>query len=152
RAFVVYRTRVIADDAGQAQALVDLKPSEEAIVDRELNINEGGELKPLDALYRDSSLDLAVEVTTEKRGLLVFGEVWAPGWKILVDEKPAELLRVDYALRGVALDPGKHTVAMALDSDAFAYGAAVSLSALACLIGLLRVARRRTRLTPIDKR
>jgi hypothetical protein len=152
RAFVVYETRVVAGDAAQAQALVDLRPSEEAIVDRELGVHGGGAMSPMSALYRDSPLSLAVEVTAEKRGLLVFGEVWAPGWKVMVDEKPAELLRVDYALRGVVLDPGLHTVAMALDDDPLAYGAAVSITALALLVGLTLVARRRTRLTSIDKR
>jgi hypothetical protein len=145
RAFVVYETRVIADDAAQAQALTTLRPAEEAIVDRELGVHGGGPLSPMSAFFRDAPLDLAVEVTAEKRGVLVFGEVWAPGWKVLVDEKPAPLLRVDYALRGVLLEPGRHTVAMALEDDPLAYGAAVSLAALALLIGLLILARRRAR-------
>jgi hypothetical protein len=152
RAFVVYRTRVISDEAAQAKALIDLQPAEEAIVDRDLGVGGGGEMTPLGALYRESSLDLAVEVTAPRRGLLVFGEVWAPGWKVLVDDKPAELLRVDYALRGVVIDPGKHSVVMAFDDEPLALGAAVSLAALFLLVGLLVVARRRTRLTPIDKR
>jgi hypothetical protein len=152
RAFVVYRTRVIPDEAAQAKGLIDLKPSEEAIVDRDLGIGGGGEMTPLGALYRESSLDFAVEVTAPRRGLLVFPEVWAPSWKVLVDDKPAELLRVDYALRGVVVDPGKHIVVMALDDTPLAWGGAVSLTALFLLVGLLVVARRRTRLTPIDKR
>jgi uncharacterized membrane protein YfhO len=106
----------------------------------------------MSALFRDSPLDLAVEVTAQKRGVLVFSEIWAPGWKVMVDAKPAELLRVNYALRGVLLEPGHHTVAMAIEDDPLAYGAALSLTALALLAGLLFLARRRTRLTPIDKR
>jgi hypothetical protein len=152
RAFVVYETRVFAGDDAQARALADLRPWEEAIVDRELGVHGGGPMSPMAALFRDSPLDLAIEVDAQRRGVLVFGEVWAPGWKVLVDEKPAELLRVDYALRGVLLEPGRHTVAMALEDNPLAYGAAVSLTALALLIGLSILARRRTRLTSIDNR
>jgi hypothetical protein len=145
RAFVIYRTRVLPDENDQARALAaaDFHPDREVIVDRPLGVDGDAPLTPVTALYRDSPTDLAVEVTTERPGVLVFSEVWYPGWKALVDEKPAEILRVDYALRGIKLDPGKHTVAMAIDNDPLAYGAALSLTALALLTGLAWLARRK---------
>ena len=36
-------------------------------------------------------------------------EPWYPGWQVTVDGKAAQILRVDYALRGVALPPGSHS-------------------------------------------
>ncbi len=148
RAFVVYQTRVIADDDGQARALADpaFRPDRVAIVDKEVGVPQTGvapPMTPVSALYRDSSLDLAVEVFATQPGVLVFGEVWYPGWKLLVDDKPAELLRVDYALRGAALSAGKHTLAMVIEDDALAYGAAITLTALVLVVGLAWMARRK---------
>jgi hypothetical protein len=147
RGFVVYGARVAHGDEAEARALADpsFKPDRVAIVDRDLGLPESSDAvaTPISALYRDSSLDLAVEVVTTRPGVLVLGEVWYPGWRLLLDGKPAELLRVDYALRGVQLPAGQHTVAMAIENTPLAYGAALSLTALALLAGLARVARSR---------
>jgi uncharacterized membrane protein YfhO len=70
-------------------------------------------------------------------------EPWYPGWRVTVDGRPATLLRVDYALRGVALSPGRHIVALTYENAPLAYGGAVTLLALALLCALVLVARRR---------
>ncbi|HWK80559.1 MAG TPA: YfhO family protein, partial [Thermomicrobiales bacterium] len=38
--------------------------------------------------------------------------VYADGWTVTVDGKPAELLRTNHALRGVAVPTGTHVIAM----------------------------------------
>ena len=43
-------------------------------------------------------------------GILVLSEAWFPGWVATVDDAPAEILRADYVLRGVALAAGSHRV------------------------------------------
>src|SRR5207245_9800362 len=43
-------------------------------------------------------------------GILVLSDQWYPGWTATVDGRPAPILRVDLALRGVELGPGGHTV------------------------------------------
>jgi uncharacterized membrane protein YfhO len=37
-------------------------------------------------------------------------ESYNPKWQVEVDDKPAKLLRCDFILRGVYLEPGKHKV------------------------------------------
>ena len=82
-------------------------------------------------------------MVTPKPGVLVLPEPWHPGWKVMVDGFPAELLRVDYALRGVRIEAGTHAVAMAFEDAPLAYGAALTLTALALVVGLAWIARRR---------
>ncbi len=55
----------------------------------------------------DSSL---VDVRLEQKSILVFSDNYYPGWHAMVNEKPAEILRVNYTLKGVALPPGIHRV------------------------------------------
>ena len=56
---------------------------------------------------------LKYEVNTGKGGVLVFSEIYYPGWTVTVDDQPAELGRVNYILRAIHLQPGKHQVELA---------------------------------------
>ena len=51
-----------------------------------------------------------LEVYTPVAGVLTIAESWYPYWRVEVDEHPADLLRVNWALLGVALEPGDHRV------------------------------------------
>lgn len=43
-------------------------------------------------------------------GLLVLSDVYYPGWRASVDGRPARILPIDWALRGVAVTAGTHDV------------------------------------------
>ena len=53
---------------------------------------------------------LQYNVNTGKGGVLVFSEIYYPGWTATVDGEPVELGRVDYILRALNIKPGKHEV------------------------------------------
>ena len=53
---------------------------------------------------------LKYNVNTGKGGVLVFSEIYYPGWTATVDGEPVELGRVDYILRALNIKPGKHEV------------------------------------------
>ncbi|MGB3327504.1 MAG: YfhO family protein [Thermomicrobiales bacterium] len=59
-----------------------------------------------------SDTSLTATATTDAAGVVVFSEIYANGWSVTVDGKPAELLRTNHALRGVAVPAGTHTIAM----------------------------------------
>lgn len=53
---------------------------------------------------------LTYDVNTGKGGVLVFSEIYYPGWTATVDGQPVELGRVNYILRAMNIQPGKHQV------------------------------------------
>ncbi len=60
--------------------------------------------------YQPNNLKYTAE--SKNGGLLVFSEIYYPGWTATVDGKPAELGRVNYILRALPLTPGKHEVVL----------------------------------------
>ena len=55
---------------------------------------------------------LKYDVNSGKGGVIVFSEVYYPGWTATVDGEPAELGRVNYILRALNVKPGKHEVVL----------------------------------------
>ena len=53
---------------------------------------------------------LTYDVESDKGGIVVFSEIYYPGWTATVDGQPAELGRVDYVLRALNVAPGHHQV------------------------------------------
>jgi hypothetical protein len=155
RALVVYRARVAADEAAEARLVGDpaWRPDRLAIVDHPIDgvpAPTDGEPDPgahaMLALVREGTDDLLLEAQARDTGVLVLAEAWHPGWRVTVDGQPAELLRVDHALRGVRLPPGKHDVVLRFVDRPLRWGAAISLLALA--IAALLSRRGRPRGTP----
>ncbi len=56
---------------------------------------------------------LTYDVNSSKGGVIVFSEVYYPGWTATVDGQPVELGRVNYLLRAVNVAPGKHKIELA---------------------------------------
>jgi len=79
---------------------------------------------------------LVYQVEADKPGIFVLSELYFSHWNLKVDGKDAPLLRVDYALRGAALQPGPHRVEMTYSSPWARKGFAVAgASLLVLLIG-----------------
>ena len=55
---------------------------------------------------------LSYEVSSGKGGVIVFSEIYYPGWTATVDGVEQELGRVDYVLRALQVKPGKHEVVL----------------------------------------
>jgi hypothetical protein len=55
---------------------------------------------------------LTYEVNSDKGGVVVFSEIYYPGWTATIDGEEAELGRVDYVLRALQVKPGKHEVVL----------------------------------------
>ena len=56
---------------------------------------------------------LTYDVNTGKGGILVFSEIYYPGWTATVDGQAVELGRVNYILRAIHIQPGQHQVELA---------------------------------------
>ena len=70
---------------------------------------------------------LTYDVNSGKGGVLVFSEIYYPGWTATVDGEPAELGRVDYVLRAMNVKHGRHEVVLSFfpksvnTTETFAY-------------------------------
>ena len=52
------------------------------------------------------------DVYSKNGGVIVFSEVYYPGWTATVDGQPAQLGRADYLLRALNVAPGQHKVVL----------------------------------------
>ncbi len=55
---------------------------------------------------------LTYDVKSSTGGIVVFSEVYYPGWTATIDGNPAEVGRVDYVLRGIQMPAGSYKVEM----------------------------------------
>ena len=62
--------------------------------------------------------ELKYDVNSNKGGVIVFSEIYYPGWTATIDGEPAELGRVNYILRALNVKPGKHSRIRALPGHA----------------------------------
>jgi hypothetical protein len=92
------------------------------------------ERNPILRLDLSRSNTVAAECELSSPAMLVFTELWYPGWRAKVDGRPAELFRVNYCQRGVWLAEGRHRVVLRLVPTLWVWGAAVSLIAWGGLI------------------
>lgn len=56
--------------------------------------------------------ELTYSVDSQKGGIVVFSEVYYPGWTATVDGTDTPVGRVNYILRAINVKPGKHTVVL----------------------------------------
>ena len=56
--------------------------------------------------------NLTYEVKSSKGGVIVFSEIYYPGWTATVDGQPVELGRVNYILRALNVKAGNHKVVL----------------------------------------
>ena len=54
--------------------------------------------------------NLRYTVDSKNGGIVVFSEIYYPGWTATVDGTPTPIARVNYILRALTVKPGKHTV------------------------------------------
>ena len=80
---------------------------------------------------------LTYDVNSGKGGVLVFSEIYYPGWTATVDGLPVELGRVDYLLRALHIQPGKHQVELAFFPKTVDRTETIAYVALAVLLLLL---------------
>ena len=77
------------------------------------------------------------EVESAQGGLVVFSEVYYPGWTATIDGQPAELGRANYVLRALNVPSGKHEVVLAFKPQSIQTTETIAYVALAVLLLLI---------------
>lgn len=80
---------------------------------------------------------MEVQTSAASQSFLVTSDLYYPGWGVTIDDTPAQLLRTDYAFRGVAVPAGNHVVRFEFTPKTFSYGLGVSALSLIALAGFL---------------
>ena len=86
---------------------------------------------------------LSYKVRSQQGGVVVFSEIYYPGWTCTIDGQPTDIARANYVLRAIKVPAGEHEVIMTFDpqtvhvTEAIAYGALIVLALmLIALLGL----------------
>ncbi len=82
--------------------------------------------------YQANRMDLAVHANGT--ALLVLSEVYYPGWKATVNERAAQIVRVDGTLRGIVVPPGDSRVTLRYRPASIYTGAALTVAAFALVL------------------
>ncbi len=82
--------------------------------------------------YQPNHLTYTAE--SEKGGVIVFSEIYYPEWTATIDGKPAEVGRVNYILRALNVQPGKHEIVLDFHPSSVASTETVAYAALAILL------------------
>ena len=91
--------------------------------------------------------ELQYKVSSNTGGIIVFSEIYYPGWTCTVDNKSVEIGRVNYVLRAINIEKGNHNIVLSFKpqsvetTETIAYIALIllALCSLAAIIFKLRV-------------
>ena len=93
--------------------------------------------------------ELVYEVNSQKGGVVVFSEIYYPGWESYIDDKETVHGRADYILRVMNVPAGKHTVRFVFDpkslhvTETVAFVALGILAIVAVIAVVLQLRKRR---------
>ena len=113
-AWFVDQVQYVENANEELDALGKLSLRHQAVADKKFS-EQLGEAKEQDGtsvvtLTAYEPNHLSYDVQSGKGGVIVFSEIYYPGWTATVDSKDTELGRVDYVLRALQVSPGSHKV------------------------------------------
>jgi len=83
---------------------------------------------------------LTYDVKSARGGVVVFSEIYYPGWTATVDDQPVELGRVDYVLRALTVTPGQHKVVLSFFPKSLDITESVAYASFGVLVVLVLLA------------
>ena len=111
-AWFVDHVSYVATANEELDSLGNIDPRHEAVADKKFQalLGDGAEQDTTSVVSLTSYEPnrLKYDVRSGKGGVVVFSEIYYPGWTATIDGQPAELGRVDYVLRALQVTPGNH--------------------------------------------
>ena len=139
-AWFVDKVQYVNNANEEIDALNDIRPTETAVVDARFK----EQLKGVTEGYKDSLSTirltdyepnrLVYKVSTPKDGVVVFSEVYYPGWQATIDGQPVDIARADYILRAMNVPAGEHTIEMWFNPQSIHVTESIAYVALALLL------------------
>ncbi|MCF0198019.1 MAG: YfhO family protein [Bacteroidaceae bacterium] len=137
-AWFVDDIQYVADADAEIDGLHYIDTKHQAIADERFRavLGEAGAEGGTTELTKYEANELHYAVESSEGGVLVFSEIYYPGWTCTVDGKATEVGRVNYVLRAIHVGPGRHEVVMTFKpssitrTETIAYGALIVLALL----------------------
>lgn len=139
-AWFVYNIKYVDNANQEIEALDVVSPRHTAVVDKTFKPSLGN----IETITPDSTATVRLtaydaneakyEVESKNGGVVVFSEVYYPGWTATIDGNEAEIGRADYVLRAMYVPAGKHEIAMVFDPQSIHNTETAAYSAFAILI------------------
>ncbi|MFN5519415.1 MAG: YfhO family protein [Ignavibacteria bacterium] len=108
----------------------DFNPKSHAFIEKDLATNiEPAGINAKATVTGFENHKITISTDNPGTNFLHVSEVYLPvGWSCTIDGKPTEIYKTNYALRGIIVPSGKHTVVFTYHSDIFDMGKTISLS------------------------
>jgi len=115
-AWFVDKIHYVANANEELDGIASLDIRHEAVADQRFKEQLGeSTIQDTTSIVRIKAYEpnqLTYEVESGKGGIVVFSEIYYPGWTATVDGEEQELGRVNYVLRALHVKPGKHEVVL----------------------------------------
>ena len=145
-AWFVSNVKFVDNANAELDALAKLDLRTEAVADKKFQ----EQLKPVAETGRDTAAvvtitsyepnQLKYDVKSAKGGVVVFSEIFYPGWTATVDGTPVEIGRVNYVLRAITVGPGQHKVELAFFPKSLDVTETIAYASLGILLVLIVLA------------
>ncbi len=96
--------------------------------------------------YSQNSMEGTIDAPAA--GVVVFSEVYYPGWTATVDGGTRPILRTNQCQRGVTVEAGHHTIALQFFPASFLRGGVLSLASLVIAVAITLGSRRKPQKLP----
>ena len=132
RAWMVYQTEVITAEQQQLQRLIDpaFDPAAQAFTDQPLPTTDTPNEELTNPIVTYNPNQVQIDLQTATPGLLVLADAYDDGWQATLNGQPTLLYRTNYALRGVWVPAGEHSITMSYRPVALMWGIVISLITL----------------------
>lgn len=78
--------------------------------------------------------ELTYEAKSKDGGVIVFSEIYYPGWTATIDGEPAKVGRADYVLRALNVPAGEHEIVLSFHPTSIAATESIAYAAYALLL------------------
>ena len=124
-----------ADEEMATLKRIDLKHA--AVADQQFKAVLG-EAAPTDSgsikLVSYAPNELHYDVESAHGGVVVFSEIYYPGWSATIDGKPVEIGRADYILRALRVPAGRHSIVMEFRPTSITTTEVIAYTAIALIL------------------
>lgn len=147
RAFIPRHVEMVSDASEELQRMgsPQFDPREVAYVEAPLDLTDSSNGRV--DITSEIPTDIILSVQTTTPGLVVLADLWDKGWKAYVNGRPASILLVNHAVRGVVVPAGQTQLEFRYEPASFRLGlqlAGVS-AAILMIWSMLSVLGRRNR-------